>query len=103
VPVFAGIFGQDARATRRLIGGLGRALSQEWMPSMQAALLMWLLDSGYTARTELVAHAWALLSGTQAPDGSFASEEGPEDAVETTLTALAVAHRLGHAASRARG
>jgi hypothetical protein len=94
VPVFAAIFGQDARATRRLVGGLGHALSPEWAPSMLATLLLWLLESGYTLRTGLVAHAWELLDTGQSPDGSFAPEEGAGDVVEATLTALIVAHRL---------
>lgn len=103
VPVFAAIFGQEARATRRLIGGLGRAINGEWPPSMLASLLMWLLEGGYTMRTDIVAHAWVLLRDAQAPDGSFATEEGMDDTVEATQTALAVALRLRDAAGGTRG
>ena len=103
IPIFAANFGEDTRATRRLISSLGRALNDEWAPSMLASLLQWLLAAGYTPRTGLVAHAWELLERSQAPDGSFATEDEAESTVEATLTALAVARRLASRMDRRRG
>ena len=94
-PVFAQILGDEARPTRRLIAGLGRALTPEWTASMIAEMLSRLLQAGYTPRTEVVARGWELLQGAQEADGSFASEDGVEGAVAATLRVLDVARRLG--------
>lgn len=93
VPAFEKILGQETRATRRLIAGLGENLSPEWSASMLAWMLQSLLDAHYTRRTELFNRAWLMLNDAQQPDGSFAAEEG-EDPIQTTLQALDVARRL---------
>lgn len=93
VPAFERILGQETRATRRLIAGLGENLSEEWSPSMLAWMLQSLLDAHYTRRTEVVNRAWFMLNDAQQPDGSFAAEEG-EDSIQTTLQALDVARQL---------
>lgn len=95
VPVFAHLLGHDARATRRLVAGLGAALSDEWTPAMLAGMLRSLLDAGYNLRTELVSRGWTLLQTQQQPDGSFAPDEGTESAADVTLMVLDVARRLG--------
>lgn len=94
IPAFVQIFGDETRATRRLIGGLGELLSDDWTPSMLAWMLQSLLDAGYTERTELVDRAWARLATMQQPDGSLGSEEG-EHPVHTALQTIDVAQRLG--------
>ena len=48
VPSFAELLGQNARPTRRLVAGLGEALSDEWTPAMLASMLQRLLNAGYT-------------------------------------------------------
>jgi prenyltransferase beta subunit len=96
VPSFAELLGLEARATRRLVAGLGEALSDEWTPAMLASMLRCLLDAGYTLRTEVVSRAWLRLQALQQPDGSFAPEDEGESAVSVTLTALGVAHRLAN-------
>ncbi len=93
VPAFERILGQETRATRRLIAGLGMNLSPEWSPAMLAWMLQSLLDAHYTRRTELLNRAWLMLNDAQQPDGSFVAEEG-EDPVQTTLQALDVARQL---------
>ena len=93
IPAFERIFGQETRATRRLIAGLGTNLSPEWSSGMVAWMLQSLLDARYTRRTELVNRAWLQLNDAQLPDGSFGAEEG-EDPVQTTLQAIDVAVRL---------
>lgn len=93
IPAFERIFGQETRATRRLIAGLGTILAPEWSSGMVAWMLQSLLDGRYTRRTELVNRAWLQLSDAQLPDGSFGVEEG-EDPVQTTLQAIDVAQRL---------
>lgn len=95
MPAFAEMLGQEARPTRRLITGLGKALTSEWAASMIAEMLRRLLDAGYSLRTEVVARGWELLQQAQQPDGSFDSEEAPEGAVSATLAVLQVARLLG--------
>ena len=95
MPAFAEMLGQEARPTRRLITGLGKALTPEWAASMIAEMLRRLLDAGYSLRTEVVARGWELLQQAQQPDGSFESEEAPEGAVAATLAVLQVARLLG--------
>lgn len=93
VPAFAQIYGRETRATRRLIGGLGGILSEEWSAGMLAWMLQSLLDAGYTRRTELVDRAWNMLVAAQQPDGSFAPDED-ESPVQITLQAIDVARRM---------
>ncbi|HEY0734173.1 MAG TPA: prenyltransferase/squalene oxidase repeat-containing protein [Herpetosiphonaceae bacterium] len=93
VPAFEKIYGQETRATRRLIAGLGETLSKDWPGSMLAWMLQALLDAGYTTRTALVERAWDLLQASQQPDGSFTIDE-EDSAVQTTLSAIDVALRL---------
>jgi squalene cyclase len=93
VPAFEKIYGQETRATRRLIAGLGEALSKQWPGSMLAWMLQALLDAGYTTRTALVERAWELLQTNQQPDGSFSIDE-EDSAVQTTLSAIDVVLRL---------
>jgi hypothetical protein len=92
LPAFVHILGQETRATRRLVAGLGKILSSAWPASMLTWLLQALLDAGYTHHTKLVDRAWTLLANAQQADGSFAAED--DDAVETTLRAIDVARRL---------
>lgn len=94
VPAFEKIYGQETRATRRLIAGLGATLSAEWPGSMVAWMLQSLLDAGYTTRTSLVERGWEQLQSQQQPDGSFTADE-EDGAVQTTLLAIDVALRLG--------
>jgi squalene cyclase len=93
VPAFARVLGQETRATRRLVGGLGSILGPEWSGMMLAWMLQSLLDAGYTRRTEVVDRAWQQLSAMQQPDGSFPVEED-EDPVQATLQALDVVRQL---------
>ena len=94
VPVFVEQLGHEARPTRRLVAGLGAALSPEWTTGMLAEMLSHLLDAGYEIKTEVVARAWEMLQTMQQPDGSFAAAEEEESAAGITLTALDVARRL---------
>jgi hypothetical protein len=94
LPAFVTIYGQETRATRRLVAGLGSILDEGWPASMLAWLLQSALDANYTRRTELVNRAWQLLGASQQPDGSFSLDEG-DDPVHTTLQAIDVAQRLG--------
>jgi len=93
LPAFAQILGQETRATRRLVAGLGSILEAEWTASMLTGLLQALVDADYTLRTEVTARAWQMLQAAQQPDGSFTVEEG-DDPVQTTLQAIAIAQRL---------
>lgn len=93
VPAFEKIYGQETRATRRLIAGLGTSLSPQWPGSMLAWMLQALLDAGYTTRTSLVERSWELLQASQQPDGSFTIEED-DSVVQTTLAAIDVALRF---------
>jgi len=95
VPAFVEILEREGRATRRLVAGLGGALSDEWTPMMLALLLKSMLDAGYTTRTEVVERAWQQIQGLQQPDGSFAPADETESAVEITLMVLGVARQLG--------
>ncbi|HEX6287876.1 MAG TPA: prenyltransferase/squalene oxidase repeat-containing protein [Herpetosiphonaceae bacterium] len=94
VPAFERIFGNEARATRRLIGGLGQILADEWPASMVAWMLQSLLDAGYTTRTALVDRAWHMLQQAQQPDGSFTGDDEEDSVVQTTLAAIDVALRF---------
>ena len=96
VPAFERIFGQETRATRRLIAGLGTIFSLEWPASMTAAMLQALLDAGYTTRTTLVERAWEQLQTAQLPDGSF-TVEADDSPVQAALTTLDVALRFAPA------
>jgi len=98
VPVFAHSLGQEARATRRLVGGLGSALGPEWTPPMLANLLRRLLDGGYGPRTQVVARAWEMLQGMQEDDGSFSPGDEPESATAATLLVIGVARQFGRVA-----
>lgn len=93
LPAFAEIYGQETRATRRLVAGLGSILDDGWPGSMLAWLLQCALDAGYTRRTELVNRAWEQLERAQQADGSFTVDEG-DDPIHTTLQALDVARRI---------
>lgn len=97
VPAFVQIFGQETRATRRLIAGLGELLSAEWPGSMLAALLQSVLDAGYTRRTELVNRAWQMLQTAQQADGSVSADD-EDDVVLATIQLVDVARRLGRRA-----
>jgi squalene cyclase len=92
-PAFETILGQETRATRRLIAGLGTILADDWSGSMLAWMLQSLLDANYTRRTEVVNRAWYLLQEAQGADGSFTTDEG-DNPVQTTLQALDVARRI---------
>lgn len=94
VPTFAGILGQETRATRRLIAGLGELLADDWPGSMVAWLLQSLLSAGYTQRTEVVSRAWVMLSNAQQADGSFTTEDD-DSPVQATLRAIDVVQRIG--------
>lgn len=93
VPAFVAVLGKETRATRRLVGGLGELLKDDWNGAMLAWLLRSLLDAGYGLATPVVARAWTLLQAAQQSDGSFGAEEG-EEPVPTVLQALAVARQL---------
>ena len=93
VPAFAEILGQETRATRRLIAGLGELLADDWSAGMLAWMLQCLLDAGYTRRTRLVERAWQLLGAAQQPDGSFPVDED-DDPLQTALQAIDVAQRI---------
>jgi prenyltransferase beta subunit len=94
VPAFERIFGQETRATRRLIAGLGEILSNTWSAAMVAWLLQSLLDAGYTTRTALVERAWEILQTKQQPDGSFTVDDDDDSVTQTTLCAIQVARRF---------
>ena len=93
LPAFVSTLGNETRATRRLVGGLGQLLRADWTGAMLAWMLRSLLDAGYGLGTPVVARAWAQLQAAQQPDGSFGAEEGEEPAA-TVLQALAVAGKL---------
>jgi len=93
VPAFVAALGDETRATRRLVGGLGGLLQTDWTGAMLAWMLRSLLDAGYGLHTPVVARAWALLQAAQQPDGWFGAEEG-EEPTPTVLQALAVARQL---------
>ncbi len=99
LPIFAHLLGDQARPTRRLVAGLGQALTAGWDGSLIAELLFRLRQSGYGFHTEVVTRAWELLQQSQAADGSFASEEGPEGVVAATIRALDIAHSIGQRSS----
>ena len=93
LPAFAAIFGQETRATRRLVAGLGSILDGTWPGSMLAWLLQSALDAEYDRSTQLVNRAWLQLEQAQQPDGSFTVDEG-DDPVQTTLQAIDGALRM---------
>lgn len=93
VPAFAQLLGQETRATRRLIAGLGEMLADDWSAGMLAWMLQCLIDGGYTRRTRLVERAWEQLGAAQQPDGSFVGDEG-DDPFQATLQAIDVAQRI---------
>lgn len=93
LPAFEAIYGQETRATRRLVAGLGSILDDSWAGSMLASLLQSALDASYTRSTQLVNRAWLLLEQAQQPDGSFTVDEG-DDPAQTTLQAINVAVRI---------
>ncbi len=96
-PAFAAILGQETRATRRLIAGLGMNLADDWSGSMLVWMLQSLLDANYTRRTEVVNRAWYLLEKAQQDDGSFTMDDEGENPVQTTLQAIDVARRINNA------
>lgn len=93
LPVFADLLGEEARPTRRLVAGLGRALTPEWDAGLLAQLLFRLRQAGYGFHTEVVARAWDLLQAAQIPDGSFTTEE-PEGNMAVTIRALDIAYSV---------
>lgn len=99
LPVFADLLGEEARPTRRLVAGLGRALTPEWDAGLLAQLLFRLRQAGYGFHTEVVARAWDLLQAAQAADGSFATEE-PEGNLAATIRALDIAYSVAQTKSR---
>ena len=61
LPAFVQVLDVQTRSTRRLVGGLGEALSSKWTGDMLAGCLSACLAAGYTLHTTLVARAWELL------------------------------------------
>jgi hypothetical protein len=96
VPAFTEILGGDARATRRLVSGLGDALDKQWAAATVVLLLRRMLDAGYGLRTGVVARAWSMLPTLQLADGSFADEEEDTGSSAVTLDVLYLAHQLGY-------
>ena len=97
-PAFAQMLGQEGRATRRLVAGLGEALSDAWTPTMVVGMLTGLLEAGYGLRTEVVERGWQQMQTMQQPDGSFLADDDAESAASLTVAALKVARQLqyGH-------
>lgn len=95
LPAFAAMLGEDARATRRLVAGLGSVLQPDWTAAMLTATLAGLLAAGFGWRTEVVERAWLQLQALQLPDGSFAAADESESPTSITLAALAIHRRLG--------
>lgn len=93
VPAFVEGLGREARATRRIVAGLGEALNHEWSGAMLAACLYSMLAAGYTTQTRMVARGWEMLQAKQQADGSVTTDEG-EDAAEATFQAIAVAWEI---------
>ena len=93
-PAFAEQLGQEGRATRRLVAGLGEALSEEWTPAMVIGMLTWLLEAGYSLRTEVVERGWLQMQTTQQPDGWFPPDDDTESAASLTIAAIKVARQI---------
>jgi hypothetical protein len=94
LPVFENLLGDASRHTRRLVAGLGRALTPDLDGGLLAELLFRLRQAGYGFHTEVVVRAWDLLQASQAPDGSFTSEEPEEAPIAATIRALDTAHSI---------
>lgn len=93
LPAFVQALDATARATRRIVGGLGEALDPAWTGSMLARCLRTFLAANYTTHTPIVARLWTQLQEAQLPSGAVTVEEG-EDQIEATLHAVAVALQL---------
>lgn len=93
LPAFATVLGQETRATRRLVAGLGELLAPDWSAGMLAWMLQSLLDAGYSRRTRVVERAWSQLVAAQQPDGSFLVDED-DDPLQAVLQAIDVALRI---------
>jgi len=84
------VYGKRCRVTREGLKFLAEIPDDQWIAS-QIAWLLWCLSSAsFTKNNKFVTHFLNLLSKSQNPDGSFASEDGKEFSVSATLEAIEV-------------
>ena len=89
LPLLAGHLGRRSGPARNIVLSLSRELGEPgWFPSMFAALLRNLLLADYGLDLPLVRNTWEQLIMRQEEEGFWASEEGPRDAVGSTLEVL---------------
>jgi len=92
--LFAMVYGKRCRVTREGLEFLAKIPEDQWIAS-QIAWLLWCLSSAsFTKSNKFVIHFLNLLSKSQNPDGSFASEDGKEFSVSATLEAIEVLKHL---------
>ena len=88
--LFAMVYGKRCNITRDGLKFLAEIPDGQWIPS-QIAWLLWCLSSAsFIKNNKFVKYFLNLLSKSQNPDGSFASEDGREFSVSATLEAIKV-------------
>jgi len=86
--LFAMVYGKRCKVTREGLEFLSGIPENQWVPS-QISWLLWCLSSAnFTTNNKFVKYFLDLLSKSQNPDGSFASEEGGGFLVGATLEAI---------------
>jgi len=89
LPALASHLGQRSGPVQNVVNTLTQELGHTgWVPSMYAAMLRNLLLAGYGMESILVRTAWEQLLMRQGEDGAWASEEGEQGAVASTLEVL---------------
>jgi len=94
--LFAMVYGKRCRVTREGLKFLAEITKYQWIPSQMAWLLWCLSSANFTRHNKFVKYFLNLLSKSQNPDGSFASEDGREFSVSATLEAIKVLKYFRH-------
>jgi prenyltransferase beta subunit len=88
--LFAMVYGKECNVTEGCLEFLAEIPQDQWVPSQIAWLLWSLISANFKEDNKFVRRFLDLLVKSQNPDGSFASEDGREFAVSTTIEAIKV-------------
>lgn len=94
IPAFVAIGHRETRTVKRMVGGLGDLLSNQWDAPSLAILLTGLSVARFPRLTKIVERALTVLSKQQQPDGSWCNEDDQPNA-SLTLSIVRAARRFG--------
>ncbi len=94
VPAFVAVSHRDTRSVKRMIAGLGNALSPEWDAPLLSTLLSTLALARFPRATRVITRALEQVSALQLSSGAWPNEDGAPDA-EVTFQIVRAARWFG--------